>query len=278
MCWRRIAGADDLVPEVDRPGLVPAEEQQVLAALAQGVEGFLWSARRVDDADVGLFETLDLRRVAGVANSDGLGKLDREIRPALDLVQFALDADEFLGGVLLRLNAAPGPPACLRSRFRNIIDQDGFDHERPAVRSGPVARLGRRGDGRPGQAAQGHADGPGAADARQKASAAESLGGMFLSAAARTAGGTHRRSCLILVRHVSSPYAGSRIPSDLAVSADFHTCQHDQHAGNILRDKPEPQGQKEEPCSGAAIRLQCPLVRNRRPVVSPVTRNREQGE
>jgi hypothetical protein len=208
----QVAGADDLVPEIDRPGLVPAEEEQVFAALAQGVERVLRPARGIDEADIGFFQVFDLAHLLGRTNSDGIEELDGEVRPPLEVAELLLDANHLLFGIFLGLNAAPGPPARLRVSPWNVIRQNRPDDQGPPLDSAP--RLGGGGcHGRPGQPAQGHAERSGPADPLQKAPAAEPGCRLSLSAATRTASSSHWMSLGMLVHHVSPLLPRSEIMS-----------------------------------------------------------------
>ncbi len=138
----QVARADDLVPQVDGSGLVPAEQDAVLARLVQGVEEVQPAAGRVDKKDVRPADVSGPRQVVGLADRRDRQELQREFRLPGQGRELAPDPGGLVPGVGLGLDAAPGPPARLGPALRRVVDQDRFDLEGRRSKRSPAASAG----------------------------------------------------------------------------------------------------------------------------------------
>ncbi len=152
-----VAGTDDLVPQVDRARLMPAEKDDVFVQIGQGGIAVEPAARGIGDDDVGRREVADRGDIGGRQRCRDGQEFDGKIGPAAEGVELLADPGRFGPGVPAGLDPAPVAPARLRPALGQAVDEDGLDPERAANKFECfVARVGVD-ERRPRQPGQGDA-------------------------------------------------------------------------------------------------------------------------
>ena len=134
---------------------MPAEEDNVFATLGQLGERILPTPGCVDNIHICFGQIAYSGQFAGAPDTGRRQKLHGKVRLVLHIAKLSPDAQQFLLGVLLRLDATPTAPTGLMPPFGGAVNKNRLNHKRAAFRSCLVLAFGGR-DIRPGQPGQGH--------------------------------------------------------------------------------------------------------------------------